>query len=211
MIRLLTDLAIFVMPLAAQPPPRILQIYRDIVKPGAEAGYAATERDLARACAEFGFPHDYLAVESRTGRKEVWFFNAWESEEEQREVAEAYQRNAPLVAALEAGGRRKASLVAEAIEAFGHYQPELSRGEPWTPGRGRFLAIAITKGVSRLEGTVFEADDGLRFVISAAATLAEAQARAAAAGAEARVFAVRPEWSKPAAEWTAADPGFWRA
>ena len=30
------------------------------------------------------------------------------------------------------------------------------------------------------------------------------------AGAYARVFAVRPNWSMPAAEWILADPQFWQ-
>jgi hypothetical protein len=48
------------------------------------------------------------------------------------------------------------------------------------------------------------------FSLQAAQTREEADAKAATAGPEARVFAVRPEWSMPADEWVVADPTFWR-
>jgi hypothetical protein len=183
-----------------------------VVKPDAEAAYDEVERELARAAAEFGFPHAYLAVESLTGPKEVWFFNGWESEAEQRQVDESYAGNAPLVAAFETLGRRKAALKVTATETFASYRRELSRGEPWTLGMGRFLTIVVNKGVTKglTDGTVFEAGDGRRFVITAAFTREESEAQAAAAGQDARVFAVRPYWSGPASEWVARDPEFWQ-
>lgn len=193
-------------------PPKILQIYRDILKPGVEAGYAAVERDLARACREMGFPHDYLAIESLTGPKEVWFFNGWETDAEQQEVADAYARNAALVAALEAGGKRKASLVLRAIEVFANYRPDLSRGEPWSPGIGRFMTVVIGRkapGGAGMDGTVFESGDGIRFLFAPTDTREEAQALVAGAGPGARTFAVRPEWSKPSGVWVGLDPHFW--
>src|SRR5690349_7872424 len=45
---------------------------------------------------------------------------------------------------------------------------------------------------------------------SPARTRQEAEAKAAAAGEETRVFAVRPYWSMPANEWAAADPAVWQ-
>lgn len=199
------------MQLSAQPrPPQILQIYRDFIKPGSYAAYAENERDIARVAAELGFPHPYLAMEPLTGPKEVWFFNGWQSPAEQKQVAVDYAKNAPLVAAFETRGKRKAGLVVKPVEVFANYRPELSRGTPWSLGIGRFLVITVTKTDSRIDGTVFETSDGTRFIFAPAKTRQEADAKAAAAGSEARVFAVRPYWSLPAREWVAADPAFWR-
>src|ERR1700736_2146676 len=83
---------------AQSQPPQILQIYRDLLKPGSRAAYSEVEQDIARACAELGFPHPYLAIEPLTGPEEVWFLNGWESAAEQKQVADAYAKNAPLVA-----------------------------------------------------------------------------------------------------------------
>jgi hypothetical protein len=88
------------------------------------------------------------------------------------------------------------------------YRPELS-GAAWKMGRERFLVIAVTKGNPHSDGMVFESPDGLRFVVTTAKTRVEADARLSAAGPDAKIFVVRPEFSMPAAEWVANDPSFW--
>jgi hypothetical protein len=191
-------------------PPQILEIYRDFVKPGSEAAYSEIERDIAHVCIELGFPHAYLAIESLTGPKEVWFLNSWESSAEQQQVADDYAKNAPLVAALEKHAKRKAGLVLTPVEVFAKYRKDSGGGEPWSMGMGRFLVITVTRASGRMDGTTFETADGTKFIVLPANTRAVADAKAAAIGAETRVFAVRPYWSKPAEEWVSADPAFWR-
>jgi hypothetical protein len=68
-----------------------------------------------------------------------------------------------------------------------------------------FVVIA-TEG-SR--GAVFETSDAGRFAITAVDSLAAAVEVAARLGPSARVFEVRPSWSRPSLEWTAANPGLW--
>jgi len=58
---------------------------------------------------------------------------------------------------------------------------------------------------------MFEAPDGVRWMFVPTQTLSEAKAKAAALGAGANTFAVRPNWSMPAKEWVAADPTFWNS
>jgi hypothetical protein len=194
-------------------PPKILEIYRDFLKPESEAAYAAysdIERDIARVCIELAFPHAYLAIESLTGPKEVWFLNGWESSAEQGQVADDYAKNAPLAAALEKHAKRKASVVLTPIEVFAKYRQHSGSSEPWGMGMGRFLVITVTRASGRMDGTTFETADGTKFILLPANERAVADAKAAAIGAETRVFAVRPYWSKPAEEWVSADPAFWR-
>ena len=50
------------------------------------------------------------------------------------------------------------------------HRPELNRGAKWTMGQGRFLVVAVTRGNPHGEGTVFENQEGLRFVLTAAKT-----------------------------------------
>jgi len=84
------------------------------------------------------------------------------------------------------------------------YQRSLSRGAPWSLGQSTFLVITVTKrdlaAKSKLviDGTAFEVDDGTLFILGAARTQQKAEARAAVAGPETRVFAVRTNWSPPA-------------
>ena len=81
--------------------------------------------------------------------------------------------------------------------------PDLTRGEPWVLGTGRFLVITVTTSVRHIEGTVFETAEGTRIIVVPAGTRHQANAVAALAGARASILAVRPSWSFPSKEWIA--------
>jgi hypothetical protein len=198
------------MPIAAHAqPPRILQVFREPLKPGVEAEYDRIESDTARRCARLRCPHPYLGLEALSGPKETWWFNAYDSVAEEKQVADAWARSKAALTALGRNSRRKARLTGKATNVFANYRADSSAGPPWLIGRGRFLVITVTTSAERMNGTVFETDDGTRFVIVPAQTRDEADA-AAAGDAGSRVFAVRPSWSHPAEDWIAADPEFWR-
>jgi hypothetical protein len=189
-------------------PPPLLQIFRERVKPGSEGAYREVEEDTARLGARLGCPHPYLGIESLTGPREVWFFNGYESAAEHEQVVAAYANNHALLAALESNGKRKASLTVAPAEVFASHRPDLSRGVAWSLGQGRFLVITVTTSDQPSDGTCFVTAEGTRFIVTAAGTREDADARAAAR-VEARVFAVRPRFSVPAPAWIAADPAFW--
>ncbi len=154
------------------------------------------------------FPNSYLAIEPLTGPSEVWFLTGWNSIAEIEQVGERY-KNAPpqLVAALERNAKKKADVTLEPVTTFARYRSELSRGDQWRLGWSRFLVIAETFGSGPFDGTLFETDEHVRLVVASAPSLKEANEKA---GPEARVFAVRPYWSRPAKEWVASDPEFWQ-
>lgn len=212
MVKSLAALFLLAVRLPAQPkPPEILYIYRDRLLPGSSAGgYRQIEQDAARICLELQCPHPYLGIESLTGPKEVWWLNGFHSAAEQKQVAAAYAANAPLTAALNEIVKRKQGLTLEPVEGNTIYRAGLSRGAPWSPGHGRFLVITMIWSDRKIDGTVFEFADGTRFIITAANTQPEAARKAAAAGPDTNIFAVRPYWSMPAKEWIAADPEFWK-
>ncbi len=193
----------------AQPPP-LLQVVREPLKPGADAAFGAIEEERARLSATLGCPHPYLAAETVTGSKEVWWFNGYESETQRQQVYDAYAKNTPLMAAFEKSAKPKAELTLRSIEAFASYRSNRSDGPPWTLGQGRYLVITRRESAARLVGTVFESAEGVVFVIRSARTREDAEAMRASSGPETTVLAVRPSWSFPAADWIAADPEFWR-
>jgi len=162
------------------------------LKPGKETAYGELEADTARICARLGCPHPYLAIKALTGPKEVWFFNGYNSWAEQKQMVEDYAKNAALMEALMKKSRRKASLTRKPVEVLAIYREELRRGAPWSMSLGRFLITSVTKGAPRIEGAVFEAPDGTKFVLMPAKTREEADAKARAEGSESRVLAVRP-------------------
>ena len=191
-------------------PPHILQIYRERLQPGSEAAYDANEREIARLAATLGCPHPYLAAESLTGSKEVWWFNGYGSEADRQQVYAAYAESTRFLEAIQQNSARKASLTLEPIEVFATCRHDLTVGPPWILGHGRFLVITMTAGNRAVEGTVFEAADGKRYIVMPTQTRDEADQRHALAGSESNIFAVRPSWSFPTHEWIAADSEFWR-
>ena len=195
---------------ASAPTPAILQIHRETVKPGREESYGAIERETAQFCAQLGCPHPYLALESLTGEKEVWYFNGYASADEPQQVVDAYKKNPRLMVALAHNSERKARLTQQQTNCFATYRPNSRVGTPWTLSVGRFLVITVMTGDRAVDGTVFVTDDETRFILRPADTREAADA-AASTDPEARVFAVRPAWSFPAEEWIARDPEFWRA
>jgi hypothetical protein len=191
-------------------PPKILEIYRDFVKPGREAQFKAVEEDAARICAELSFPHHHLAIESLAGPSEVWWLNGFDSQAEIQQVRDDYARNPALVAALGGIGPRREPLIQSSVDLFATYRADLSLGAPWRIAGTRLFVVTVTPNDPPGGSSVFEAPDGTRFGFRPAATPLEAEAVAATVTPGARIFAVRPHWGMPAPEWIAADPEFWR-
>jgi hypothetical protein len=191
-------------------PSPILFIAREPLVLGREDAYREIEEETARLSAKLGCPHPYLAMESLTGPKEIWWFNGFDSPEDQRQVAEAYEKNVPFSAALKRNSDRKAPVTGKVNEIVAQYRPDISSGVPWILGQGRFLVIAFTKDRPSGAGTVFQAAGGTFFVFSPARTRKQAD-RLAASIPGSTVAVVRPSLSFPATDWVAADPRFWRA
>jgi hypothetical protein len=191
-------------------PPRLLQVFREPLRPGVRA-YDAIEREILRQAIELGCPHPYLAAESLTGPHEVWWFNGYDSQQEADEVYAAYARNEALMAALQQSSEQKAPLTLPPINAMADYRAELSVAEPWELGSGRFLLIAASRDPPDAKGTIFEARDGTCFVVAAFQTFNDASSAVKTFAEAADVFGVRPEWSFADDVWVSHDPEFWRA
>jgi hypothetical protein len=170
-------------------PPQILEIYRDYLKPEAVAANRRLETRAEHLCRTLDFRHSYLTIESVSGPKEMWYFNGFESQGEVERLRREYGQNTKLAAALDDIVQQKAALKrAESTDEFAHYRSDLSRGEPWIIGRGRFLVIVFFNGDPPLNGTVFEMKDGGRMLVRTTHGFAEARSLAALAGSTANVF-----------------------
>jgi hypothetical protein len=192
----------------AEPPPPVLEVYRDRLERSARSTFDAIERDAAKLSAELRFPHAHFAMESESGPLEVWWLNAFESEADRARVTEEYQKNQPIVAALGTITARRRGIVT-GEDAITKYRPDLSAG-PWQVAGIRFFVVQIVPRTGRVGAAVFEAPGGPFFAFRPARTRDDALRIARAAGPDARVFAVQPQWGMPATSWIAADPEFWR-
>ena len=191
---------------AAQDPPPILQITIERIRPGGEAEYGVIEERLAEVCARLGCPNSYLALFSVGEPKEVWWFVMYPSQADIDRVAQAYEQNEPLLNAMRELAALKQDVTDDPIAYFANYRADAGAESVWRVGVEQFVVIATAPDAS---GAVFEAADGTRFAIASAATLADANTAAAKLGSTARVFEVRPTWSKPDDAWTAANPKLW--
>jgi len=186
---------------------RLLLIVREQLHPGTERDYAANELQIAAACARFRCPHPYLALAPRAEPAEVWWLNAFASEEEKDRVGAAYARNESLIAALRPLGARKDSFRVALTTTLNSYRPDVSCKGAWRIAGARFFVVNLAS-VREAAGSVFESPDGDRFDIAAAESRAAAE-RLAARAPGAVILAVQPQWSYPDPAWVAADPEFW--
>lgn len=188
-----------------QAAPRFLYIYRDSLKAGVDSVYRIIEDEGAQICADFRCPNPYLALESLSGPHEAWWVNAFASDADTARVAHAYATNRPLAEALGAIAKRKQTLIGTPVQGFAVARPDLSRGAAWSVAGARFMVVRITRSRRPAEGWVWEMADSTLYVFRPLKTRQQAEA-----GAGARIFAVRPNWSMPAPDWVAADRDFWR-
>jgi hypothetical protein len=194
--------------LAQKAPPRFLYIYRDSVKSGVDSVYRAIENDGAQICADFKCPNPYLALESLNEPHEAFWLNAFASAADTTRVVNAYAGNRPLAEALRLVAKRKETLIGKPIEGFAVYRRDLSRGPAWSVAGARYMLVYTTRSRKPADGSVWELPDSTLYVFRPLKTAQPAKALAAERNA--RVFAVRPNWSMPVPEWVAADPEFWR-
>src|SRR5215467_3832600 len=94
------------------PPPALLQIYRDPVKPSRMAEYSRIESEAALASARAS-AWPYLAAQTMTGPQEVWFISGFDSYEAMEHSAQPFAKNAVLSAELNRLLEAKANLVTE--------------------------------------------------------------------------------------------------
>ena len=170
-------------------PPQILEIYRDYLKPDAVAANRRLENQAEHLCRTLDFRHSYLTIESVSGPEEMWYFNGFESQSEVEKLRQEYAQNTKLAAALADIVQQKAPLKrADSTDDFAYYRSDLSHGEQWIIGRGRFLVIVFFNGDPPLNGTVFEIKGSGRMLVRTAHSSAEARTLATSAGPNATVF-----------------------
>jgi hypothetical protein len=195
--------------LAQQAAPRFMYIYRDSLKRGIDSAYGAIEDEGAQICANLRCPNPYLAIESLTGPHEAWWLNTFVTAADTARVAHVYATNRALSEALGSVAKRKAAMIGTPVQGFAVYRRDLSLGHAWSVAGAHFVVVAVTRRQRPVNGSAWAMTDSTVYVLQPVRTRREADALAQQANA--RVFAVRPNWSMPAPEWLASDPEFWRA
>ena len=196
--------------LGQAPAPRFMYIYRDSLKRGVDSAYRVIEDDGAQICADLRCPNPYVGIESLSGPHEVWWLNTFATDADTARVAKAYASDRELSAALGAIAQRKAAMIGKPIQGFAVYRGDLSRGAVWSVAGARFIVVTITHDHRPGNGSAWVMADSTLYVLRPVRSQREAE-DLARGNNDARVFAVRPNWSMPAPEWVSTDSSFWRS
>jgi hypothetical protein len=181
-----------------------LLIARERLRLEMAAEYDRNERDIARASAALGCPHPYLALMSEDGR-EVWWLNLFASAAERALVAAAYAENKPFAAALQSLGAAKDRFRESLVMTLTTFQPGLSGSTTLRLAGARLIVVNTSRGERTGAAAVFESSTGEQLAIDRPS----AENCALQLGPGSVILAVQTQWSFPAADWVAADPGFW--
>lgn len=123
------------------PPPAVLQIGREFMKPGRAQVVVQIERDGVAEAARLNNPHPWLALASVSGRDDHWFLSGYDSyaavDQEYAKIG-ALPEVAKLFAAMPA---RKAELLIDPRIVFARYREDLSYSRGLSAEQTRFFLI----------------------------------------------------------------------
>jgi len=129
---------------ATTPPPKVMQIIREFVKPG--KGGAAHERGesaFVQAFTRAKWPTHYFAATAVTGRPRVLFFVAYDSFEAWEKDNQATQKNAALAAALDRASANDGELLSDMDTSVLTYNEEQSLRAPVDIAHMRYFEISL--------------------------------------------------------------------
>ncbi|HET7747388.1 MAG TPA: NIPSNAP family protein [Vicinamibacteria bacterium] len=132
-------------PVSAQAPaparPKVLQIFREVVKPGHGPAHAKTEAGWPAAFAKHGSPTHYLALVSQTGPTEAWFVTAYDSFAAWEKDVKANEANAALQGELDRLSAADGDHLSAGFGILGTLADDLSYGAAFPMSKARYVSI----------------------------------------------------------------------
>jgi hypothetical protein len=123
------------------PPPKVLQIYREEVKAGKGAAHVKVEKSFVAAMARTNWPTHYLAMTAVTGPSEAWFltghpsFAAWEKDRDDTD------KNTALTAELDRLIEKDGELLTNGRSLVAFLREDLSAGGPVDIAKMRYFRL----------------------------------------------------------------------
>ncbi len=126
------------------PPPKVLTVYREFVKPGkGGALHEKAESAFVQAMTRAKWPTHYFAASSITGKPRVLFFTGYDSFEAWEKDVQATQKNATLSAALDRAGVTDGELLSDSDSAALVYSEEYSLRSAVDIAHMRYFDISL--------------------------------------------------------------------
>ena len=126
------------------PPPKVLSIMREFVKPGkGGAVHEKSESAFVQAMTRAKWPTHYFAVSSITGKPRVLFLTGYDSFEAWEKDVQATQKNATLSAALDRAALADGDLLSDYDSSALVYSDEYSLRSAVDIAHMRYFDIAL--------------------------------------------------------------------
>lgn len=129
---------------AMPPPPKVLVIQREFLKPGKSgAVHEKSESAFVQAFARAKWPTHYFAANSLTGKNRTLFFIGYDSFAAWEKDEMAQQNNAVLSAALDRAGLADGDLLSETDAGVFTFNEDQSQGIPVDIAHMRYFEISL--------------------------------------------------------------------
>ncbi len=127
------------------PPPRILQIIREEVRPGKGTAHAANEGAWGAAMVKGQSPITWLAMRSIAGPSEAWFLSQWATWADYEAANKAQEANAALAAEDDKFSTLDGEYLSRTSNIFANYRPGLSYQPEVDLTKMRYMAVDIVR------------------------------------------------------------------
>lgn len=107
-------------------PPKVIQIYREVLKPGHGPAHAKTEAGWPAAFGKADWPSHYIAMTSTSGPSEAWFISGWDSYAAYEKDSKDIEKNTALQAELDRLGQVDGEHLNSMVSMFATYREDLS-------------------------------------------------------------------------------------
>ena len=111
------------------PPPKVLLISRQFIKPGRKADVFKIERDSVEQQKRLKSPHFYWVLSSISGRDDLWWLNGWDSYGDIEKEMAGIAQIPGLLEQWAANPKLKAEMVTDPREMYARFREDLSYGE----------------------------------------------------------------------------------
>jgi hypothetical protein len=122
-------------------PPKVLQIFREEVKPGKVAAHEKIEVGWPQAFTKANFPYHYLAITSLTGPNEAWYLSAFNSFAEWEQSNKQIEENASLRTATERLSETDGEVLSGVSSIAAVYRDDLSYRPNFKVGEYRYFSV----------------------------------------------------------------------
>ena len=125
----------------ARPAPNVLQIFREVVKPGRNATHEKVEMGWPKAFRNSKNPSHYIGMVSITGPSEAWFVAGYPSYEAWEQETKAQQADAALSSEMDRLSATDGELLESVRSVTAHFREDLSHRPLINIGAYRYMDV----------------------------------------------------------------------